>query len=592
MDWKLSYAALLIALILSLFPNCRSVKEPVNPIEAVKRVVDKVVRDTYWEFQLVPQKEELGIQLIDFGRTYGVNINNIAYAVSFLCCDHDTTIEFGIDKTGPIRIWINDSLVFQNKDFSNITMKEIAYDMVRFSYRFKAHLKAGDNKVLVKSVCSEKEWQFLIRPLTEELKEEGEIEFNLNPVNAESCSSNWLCAGPFQISSNSIDHILNHKFPPEKEILPAQMFENGERIFSWTIPKKSVLVEIKSPYKRWAYNDWHYSTGALMMTLLDFSDVTNDVTYSNYVQKYADFLLSHRSYFQWQYQSLLALRGSYHRLFRRTMLDDTGAPALGLISLALGGDYEKYQQIITEVADYIMNEQVRLPDGTFCRPEPMPYTVWADDLFMSVPFLIRMYRMTGDSKYSDEAVNQVLLFTEKLYDEDKKLFNHGWYSESGNTSPVFWGRANGWVIWALSEALLYLPEKYPGYTKIVTIFQEHIDGLINYQDESGMWHQVLDHPESYEETSCTAMFTLGIARGIQNGWLDRSYLNRVILGWNAIEDYIEEDGTVNNICRGTGIGTSLKYYMNRPTFQNDPRGLGAVIAAGIEVDKLLGSLSK
>ena len=101
-----------------------------------------------------------------------------------------------------------------------------------------------------------------------------------------------------------------------------------------------------------------------------------------------------------------------------------------------------------------------------------------------------------------------------------------------------------------------------------------------------MWHQVLDHPESYEESSCTAMFVLGMARGVQNGWLADDFRTMAIRGWQALEKKIDEDGTVHGICRGTGIGYDLDFYFNRDTFDHDPRGLGAVMTAGLEVAKL------
>ncbi len=68
-----------------------------------------------------------------------------------------------------------------------------------------------------------------------------------------------------------------------------------------------------------------------------------------------------------------------------------------------------------------------------------------------------------------------------------------------------------------------------------------------------MWHQVLNHPESYEESSCTAMFILGIARGVNNGWLDKSYSEYALKGWNALSKKID-NGIVHGICRGTGMG--------------------------------------
>jgi rhamnogalacturonyl hydrolase YesR len=101
-----------------------------------------------------------------------------------------------------------------------------------------------------------------------------------------------------------------------------------------------------------------------------------------------------------------------------------------------------------------------------------------------------------------------------------------------------------------------------------------------------MWHQLLDKPDSYEETSCTAIFTLAIARAVRKGWLPKAFKTYAVKGWNAVAQHISKDGVVTGICRGTEIGDSEQFYRDRKTIDNDPRGLGAVMMAGIEMTNL------
>jgi len=101
-----------------------------------------------------------------------------------------------------------------------------------------------------------------------------------------------------------------------------------------------------------------------------------------------------------------------------------------------------------------------------------------------------------------------------------------------------------------------------------------------------MWHQVLTDTSSFEETSCTAMFILAAARGITYGILEKKYASNVFKAWNSIQKNIDKDGIVKNICCGTGIGYDTDFYKNRKRYDNDPRGLGAVITAAVEVGKL------
>ena len=97
-----------------------------------------------------------------------------------------------------------------------------------------------------------------------------------------------------------------------------------------------------------------------------------------------------------------------------------------------------------------------------------------------------------------------------------------------------------------------------------------------------MWHQILNDPNTFEETSCTAMFIIGLSRGLRNGWLDKSYSENLFRAWDGLTKNID-NGIVKNITRGTGVSDDKNYYATRERFDNDPRGLGAVLTACAEM---------
>ena len=101
-----------------------------------------------------------------------------------------------------------------------------------------------------------------------------------------------------------------------------------------------------------------------------------------------------------------------------------------------------------------------------------------------------------------------------------------------------------------------------------------------------MWRQLIDKPDSYLESSSTAMFIYGIATAINEGWLDKEYAGIAVNGWKGLEQKIREDGQVEGICKGTGTVENIKYYYDRPTILNDIHGLGAILLAGAEMIKL------
>jgi len=150
-------------------------------------------------------------------------------------------------------------------------------------------------------------------------------------------------------------------------------------------------------------------------------------------------------------------------------------------------------------------------------------------------------------------------------------------------SPFKWGRGDGWVTVSLVELLSELPENHPQRAQLIAILKKQIDGLKPLQAPSGMWKQVLDHPELWDETSCTAMFTYGIARAVNRGWLDASYMPMARKGFAGISKHVTADGEVDETCIGTNIGQTLDFYANRPRTPDDMHGRGPVLLAGTEL---------
>jgi rhamnogalacturonyl hydrolase YesR len=177
-----------------------------------------------------------------------------------------------------------------------------------------------------------------------------------------------------------------------------------------------------------------------------------------------------------------------------------------------------------------------------------------------------------------------------LWVPQTELFTHAWHASAGEDHPhYFWGRANGWCMMAMVELLSVLPEDHPSRPAIIKMLQEQAQGVASLQSGSGLWHQMLDRPDSYLETSCSAMFTFAIARAINRGWLDAATYGPVAqAGWNGVTTQVTEDGKVNNVCVGTSYADDYPYYYARPHV-DDVHGYGPVIMAGAEMIKLLDS---
>jgi unsaturated rhamnogalacturonyl hydrolase len=334
------------------------------------------------------------------------------------------------------------------------------------------------------------------------------------------------------------------------------------------------------------YNDWTYFMGVVLSGMMRVSEATGDQRLRDYVERDFDFVFDHASYFHEQWETLQVKRASYYRLFRMNMLDDCGAMGAALVDAYRYKHDVRYLAAIRRIANYIANVQLRLDDGTLARPDPRYMTLWADDLYMSVPLLARMGALTGEGRYFDDAARQVLGFVTRLHDPATGLLRHAWFSDSGTQSIGAWGRANGWTVMAQVELLRLLPSSHPLRDSLSRVFVRQIEALLPFQDASGLWHQVLDHGDSYLETSCSAMFCYGLAYAVRAKMVPSSLAEPARRAWKGVAARVRSDGQIEGICRGTEVGFDLKYYFDRPTPLNDTRGIGAVLLAGGEMIQL------
>ena len=269
-------------------------------------------------------------------------------------------------------------------------------------------------------------------------------------------------------------------------------------------------------------------------------------------------------------------------------LDFAGALCAAFIKAKKEGLKANADPLINNYIDFISNKQFRLKDGTLARNRPQDNTLWLDDMFMSVPALAQMGSYTGDVKYFDDAVKQVNQFSKRMFNEQKGIYMHGWV-ESMTVHPQFhWARANGWAVMTMVELLEVLPKNHPGYPQVLAQLQKHIAGLVQYQDGTGFWHQLLDRNDSYLETSATAIYAYSIARAINRGYVDKmTYAPAVLLAWNAVATKVNDKGQVEGTCVGTGMGFDPSFYYYRPVNVFAAHGYGPVLLAGAEVILML-----
>ena len=332
-----------------------------------------------------------------------------------------------------------------------------------------------------------------------------------------------------------------------------------------------------------------YEWGVTYTGMLLATETTGDKKFSDYTVKRVNFIADVASRYRDVYEKDHKAVSPVKSVLEPRALDDAGAICAAMIKAThAGGMKADVRQVIDNYINYIMKKEFRLSDGTLARNRPQPNTLWLDDLYMSLPALVQMGKLTGDTKYYDEALRQFGLFSKRMFNAGKGLYMHGWV-EGMEPHPEFrWARANGWALLTKIEMLDAIPEGYKGRAAILDEFKAHVAGLSVLQDGTGFWHQLLDKNDSYLETSATAIYTYCIAHGINKGWLDaRAYGPVALSGWNAVRSKVNVKGQVEGTCVGTGMGFDAAFYYYRPVNNYAAHGYGPALLAGAEMYKLL-----
>jgi unsaturated rhamnogalacturonyl hydrolase len=190
--------------------------------------------------------------------------------------------------------------------------------------------------------------------------------------------------------------------------------------------------------------------------------------------------------------------------------------------------------------------------------------IWVDCMDVEAPFLARLGIVTGDEKYIAQAADEVTSYARLLQDKQTGLFFHGYESDCGNNG-CFWARGNAWALMGLVETLKFLPVGHHSHGEVLERLLKLCRGLSTYQHEDGLWHTVVDHRETYLESTLAVMAAVALREAFVSGLLDVKEFGAVERHARAAAlKLIYENGALALVSDATPIG-SLKMYASRPT---------------------------
>ena len=291
-----------------------------------------------------------------------------------------------------------------------------------------------------------------------------------------------------------------------------------------------------------------------------------------------------------------------------------------LAALARGEKNNAYTKAAQMLRDQ-MRTHPRTSEGGFWHKKRYPHQMWLDGLYMASPYLAQYGGLFNEPAIFDDVAKQIIVMDRHGYDPATGLYWHAWDESHSQSwadpktgfSPNFWSRAIGWYGMAIVDSLDYLPVSQPEIDEIVNILKRVADGIVRWQDpKTGVWWQIpnLGTKEgNYLESSGSAMFVYTLAKGVNKGYLPRErYLPAILKGYaGLIHTLVKTDPSgavrLTQVCQGAGLGYmmadgktprdgSFKYYISEPIVDNDPKGTGPFIMAGLEVEKLLATSSQ
>lgn len=339
---------------------------------------------------------------------------------------------------------------------------------------------------------------------------------------------------------------------------------------------------------------WDYCHGLELQAMLDVYDRYGDEKFYKYALAYADTMVnadgSIKKYKLEEYSLDRVNSGKFiFRIYEQTK-DVKYKKALDLMRSQFDG-------------------HPRNADGGFWHKKVYPNQVWLDGIYMGAPFYAEYAFRNNQVEVYPDVVNQFLMAARHTYDPKNGLYRHAcdvsrkerWADPVTGQSQHCWGRALGWYAMAFVDALEFIPEHEAGRDSMLVVLNNVATQIKRLQDaKTGLWYQVLDksgEPGNYLESSCSAMFVYSLFKGVRKGYIDKSYLQVAIKGYEGILKHfieVDENGLVSitQACAVAGLGGKnyrmgdYTYYINETIRANDAKAVGPFIMASLEYERL------
>ena len=334
---------------------------------------------------------------------------------------------------------------------------------------------------------------------------------------------------------------------------------------------------------------WDYSASTELLGMMKVAEVYDDDSIVAYAKQWAD--------------TMVMANGDIKGYNPEKYNIDHICPGKLLLRLYNTTGEQKY----LTAAGHLMKQyesHPRTAEGGLWHKKVYPHQMWLDGLYMGAPFIAEYGQLTNEDVAADVA-RQFIIVGRHAYDDSTHLFRHAWDESHSmfwadsltGQSRHAWGRANGWYMMGMVDALEFIPEGTEGRDSVITILSNLAKTVLDFRDpETGMWYQVLDQPGregNYVESTCSAMFIYSMLKASRLGYIDESFHD---VAEEAFSQYVrtflrEENGllSITSCCAVAGLGGkdmrdgTFDYYIHEPVRDNDPKAIGPFLLACCEL---------
>lgn len=386
--------------------------------------------------------------------------------------------------------------------------------------------------------------------------------------------------------------------------LPSEF--NGATPLQWSVRMAKSEMDRKGDSLAWKAGGrarWDYTAGLFTLSLLKLNEKVPDA-------RYVEFTKSAVGSFIKPDGGIQSYRVDEYNI-------DSINPGKTVLALWQLTKEERYQKAATLLRKQL-DTHPRTSEGGFWHKQRYPSQMWLDGIYMGSPFYAEYGKLFNEPAAFDDVAKQIRLIAAHTYDAKSGLYYHGWDESKQQTwankttglSSNFWGRAVGWYAMALVDVQDFLPANHPARSEILRQIKQVADGVVKHQDAaSGLWWQVMDQGArqgNYLEATASAMFVYSIVKAVNRGYLPREFVPPALKGYAGIVARLlktDAQGKVSltQCCSVSGLGYtttvngvtrprdgSFEYYVAEPIVENDLKGVGPFILAGIELQQVLG----